>query len=193
MSEDWKAIGEALDAFARVTSLFRHGGLGEEWELARRAKEAFRRVREGARATEGRERGQSFVVMLLVILPVLLLALGVAHDLGNAAAGVTIAQNAADLAAQEAGKLVDVGYMAEWGEVRLRPEAAMVAQQVADDLTGGAFQVEGVYVVGRNLVVVEGRVSVRTPFLRAFLGVPRLTRPVMGVAEAAHGAEGRGE
>lgn len=142
---------------------------------------------------ENGELGQSFVVMFLVILPVLLLALGVAYDLGNAAAAVTVAQNAADLAAQEAGKLVDVDYMAQWGEVRLRPEALMVAQQVADDLTGGAFQVDGVYVVGRNLVLVEGRVSVRTPFLRAFLGVPRLTRPVEGVAEAAHGAEMEGE
>ncbi len=139
------------------------------------------------------ETGQSFVVMFLVVLPVLLLALGVAYDLGNVAAGVTVAQNAADLAAQEAGKLVDVDYVAQWGEVRLRPEAALVAQQVADDLTGGAFQVDGVYVVGRDRVLVEGRVSIRTPFLRTFLGIPRLTRPVQGVAEAAHGAEREGE
>lgn len=142
---------------------------------------------------ENGERGQSFVVMLLIVLPVLLLALGVAHDLGNAAAGVTVAQNAADLAAQEAGKLVDVEYMAQWGEVRLRPEAVWVAQVVADEITGGAFQVDGVYVVERDLVLVEGRLSVRTPFLHTFLGIPRLTRSVQGVAQAAHGAEREGE
>ncbi len=139
-----------------------------------------------------RESGQSFIVMLLVILPVLLLVLAVAYDLGNVAAGVAIAQNAADLGAQEAGKLVDVDYLAAWQEVELRPEAALVAQRVADDLTGGAFRVDGVY-VQENLILVEGRVSVRTPFLDAFLGIPRVTRPVAGVAEASHGTEMGGE
>jgi hypothetical protein len=130
--------------------------------------------------------------MLLVVLPVLLLVLGVVHDLGNAAAGVAIAQNAADLAAHEAGKLADVSYFVEWEEVRLRPEAHLLAQQVADDLTGGAFQVDAVYAQG-TLAVVEGRVSVRTPFLHTFLGIARITRPVQGVAEMAHGVEAGGE
>ncbi len=138
------------------------------------------------------EQGQSFIVMLLVILPVLLLVLAVTHDLGNAAAGVAIAQNAADLAAHEAGKLVDVDYLGEYQEVRLRPEALLVAQQVADDLTGGAFWVDGVYAQG-TIVVVEGRVTVRTPFLRVFLGIPTITRPVQGVAETVHGSEVGGE
>ncbi len=139
------------------------------------------------------ERGQSFVVMFLILLPLLLLVLGVAHDLGNAAAGTAIAQDAADLGAQEAAKLVDVGYLEHHQAVAVRPEALMVAQMVADDLTSGAFRVDRVYVARRNLVVVEGRVSIRTPFLDAFLGIPRITRPVMGVAEAAHGVAGRGE
>jgi hypothetical protein len=139
------------------------------------------------------ERGQSFIVMLLVILPLLLLVLGAAYDLGNAAAGVTIAQNAADLAAQEAGKLVAVeGDFTVHQEVRLRPEAALVAQQVADDLTGGTFRVDAVY-VQETVVVVEGRVRVRTPFLHAFLGVAGITRRVQAVAWAAHGAEREGE
>lgn len=138
------------------------------------------------------ECGQSFIVMLLVILPLILLVLGVAHDLGNVAAGVTVAQNAADLAAQEAGKMVDVDYFAQHQQVRLRPEAALVAQQVANDLTGGAFSVDRIYLRGR-VVVVEGQLSVRTPFLRVFLGIPLLTRPVQGVAEAAHGVQRVGE
>jgi len=138
------------------------------------------------------EEGQSFTVMFLIMLPILLLVLGISHDLGNVAAGAVIAQNAADLAAQEAGKRVDVGHFAQYQEIRLRPEAGLVAQQVADDLTGGAFRVDAVYVQG-DVVVVEGRVNVRTPFLRAFLGIPHVTRPVQGVAEAAHGAEGWGE
>jgi len=131
--------------------------------------------------------------MFVLILPLLLLVLAVAHDLGNMAAGAAIAQDAADLAAQEAAKLVDVDHFIQYQEVRLRPEALMVAQMVADDLTGGAFQVDRVIVVQGNVVVVEGRVSVRTPFLSAFVGVPRVTRPVMGVAQAAHGAERQGE
>ena len=138
------------------------------------------------------ESGQSLIVMLLVVLPLLLLVLGVAYDLGNVAAGVVVGQNAADLAAHEAGKLVDVGYLMEWQEVRLRPQATRVAQRVADDLTGGAFWVDAVYVEG-TVVVVEGRVGVRTPFLHTFLGIPRITRAVQGVAETAHGAERGGE
>jgi hypothetical protein len=138
------------------------------------------------------ESGQSFVAMLLVLLPLLLVVLGAAHDLGNAAAGVAIAQNAADLAAHEAAKLVDVTHFVEWEEVRLRPQAHLVAQQVADGLTGGAFWVEGVY-VRETVVVVEGRLRVATPFLRAFLGVGGITRPVQGVAETAYGAEAEGE
>ena len=141
---------------------------------------------------ENDESGQSFTIMLLVILPVLLLVLGISHDLGNVAAGVTVAQNAADLGAQEAAKLVDVDYFIQWEEVRLRPEAGVVAQQVADDLTGGAFRVDWVHAEG-NLVLVEGRVSVRTPFLHTFLGISHVTRPVQGVAETAHGSESEGE
>jgi len=139
------------------------------------------------------EKGQSFIVLFVILLPLLLLVLGVAHDLGNAAAGTAVAQNAADLAAQEAAKVVDVGRLAHRQVVGLQPTALTVAQAVADDLTAGAFRVDRVYVARQNLVVVEGRVSIRTPFLEAFLGIPRITRPVMGVAEAAHGTERGGE
>jgi hypothetical protein len=130
--------------------------------------------------------------MLLVILPVLLLVLGITYDLGNAAAMVTIAQNAADLAAQEAGKMIDLNSFAYSQQIGLRPEAALVAQQVADDLTGGAFVVDGVYLQG-NIVQVEGRVSVRTPFLGAFLGIPRMTRRVTATAQAFYGIERPGQ
>jgi uncharacterized membrane protein len=137
------------------------------------------------------ERGQSFILMLLVILPLLILVFGLAYDLGNVAAGVSIAQNAADLAAQEAAKMVDVTHYVTYQDVRLRPEAALVAQQVADEMTGGAFVVDGVYVDG-EFIRVEGRVSVRTPFLDTFLGRRNVTRPVVGIAEAAYGIEQEG-
>jgi uncharacterized membrane protein len=137
------------------------------------------------------ERGQSFILMLLVILPLLILVFGLAYDLGNVAAGVSIAQNAADLAAQEAAKMVDVTHYVTYQDVRLRPEAALVAQQVADEMTGGAFVVDGVYVDG-EFIRVEGRVAVRTPFLETFLGRRNVTRPVAGIAEAAYGIEQEG-
>jgi hypothetical protein len=136
-----------------------------------------------------RERGKSLIIMLLAVLPMLLLLLGATYDLGNAATGVVIAQNAADLAAQEAGKLVDMMHFMEWAEVRLHPMAPMVAQQVADELTGGAFKVYNVYIVQDRFVVVEGEVTVRTPFLATFVGMRSVTRPVRGVAEAAYGIE----
>jgi len=138
------------------------------------------------------ETGQTFIVMLLAILPLLILVLGVTHDMGNAAAAAVLAQDAADLAACEAGKLVDVVHFVEWEEIRLRPEAVLVAQQVADGLTQGAFQVDAVYLQS-TLIVVEGRVTVHTPFLEAFLGWPSVTRAVQGVARVGHGAEGEGE
>jgi hypothetical protein len=137
----------------------------------------------------GNESGQSFVVMLLLVLPVLILALGLAYDLGNVAAGVVIAQNAADLAATEAGKLIDADHFGRWEEVRLRPEALLVAQQVAGDLTGGAFVVDAVSIEERTAVVVEGRVAVRTPFFGVFLDRPTVFADVQGVARAMHGAE----
>ena len=147
----------------------------------------------GTRNWIAEESGQSILVMFLIVLPVLLLTLGVLHDLGNAAVAATIGQNAADLAAAEAGKLVDVDHFAQWQEVRLRPEAALVAQQVASDLTNGAFQVDGVYIVDGNLVVVDGRVTALTPFLEVFLGRRSITRSVQGVARTAHGVEVEGE
>lgn len=137
------------------------------------------------------ERGQSFTLMLLVILPMLILVFGLVYDLGNVAVGVSIAQNAADLAAQEAGKLIDATYYMTYQDIRLRPEAALAAQQVADEMTGGAFVVDGVYVDG-EFIRVEGRVAVRTPFLEAFLGQRNVMRPVVGIAEAAYGIEQEG-
>ena len=77
------------------------------------------------------QRGQMFIVMLLVILPLLILILGVTYDLGNVAATVVIAQDAADLAAHEAGKLVDVDHYVTWEEVQLRPLALTRASQMA--------------------------------------------------------------
>ena len=151
----------------------------------------LRRVGMGWEGLLKSERGQSFILMLLVILPVLILVFGLVYDLGNVAAGVSIAQNAADLAAQEAGKLIDVNYYMTYQDIRLRPEAALVAQQVADEMTGGAFVVDGVYVEG-EFIRVEGRVSVRTPFLDTFLGRRNITRPVVGIAEAAYGIEQEG-
>lgn len=148
-------------------------------------------IRKPKQENQSGESGQSFIVMLLVILPLLILILGVTYDLGNVAAGVTVAQNAADLAAHEAAKLVDVAHYVRWEEVRLRPLAPAVAQDVADEMTGGAFRVTGVYVEER-VILVEGEVAVRTPFLGAFLGIRSVTRPVQGVAEAAYGIEGGG-
>ena len=148
-------------------------------------------ARRGWRRLPGDERGQSFTAQMLVILPLLLLLFGLVYDLGNVAAGVSIAQNAADLAAQEAGKMVDVGHYMAYQEIRLRPEAASVAQSIADELTGGAFVVDGLYLDGA-LVLVEGRVAVRTPFLETFMGRRNITRPVVGIAEAAYGIEQEG-
>lgn len=145
-------------------------------------------------ASEGRggERGQSFVTMLLIILPVLIVVFGIVVDLGHMATSAIIAGSAADMAAAEAGKLIDADHYQQWQEVRLRPEALLVAEQVAGEMTDGAFVVELVY-IDEEITVVEGYVTIRTPFLGAFLGIETVDRPVQGIAETAHGAEAAGE
>jgi hypothetical protein len=147
--------------------------------------------KRGSGGLLGGERGQSFTAQLLVILPLLILLFGIVYDLGNVAAGVSIAQNAADLAAQEAGKMVDVNYYMTYQDIRLRPEAVYVVHSIAGEMTEGAFVVEAVY-LDQATVMVRGRVAVRTPFLETFIGRRNITRPVVGTAEAAYGIEQEG-
>lgn len=144
------------------------------------------------RADRESEQGKTFILMLLVVTPTLLVVFGATFDLGQVATGVQIAQNAVDLAAVEAGKLVDVTGFGENQEVVLRPEAAEWAQWIADDMTGGKMQITSVYVV-EDVIVVEGRVCIKTGFLSAFVGKRQACRWVQGVARAMHGVEAEDE
>jgi len=138
---------------------------------------------------ESSESGKTFLLMLLVVTPTLLIVFGATFDLGQVAAGVSIAQQAADLGATEAGKLVNVTTVGQRQEVVLLPEAADEAQWIADDVTGGGMRIDRVYIAEGGLVVVEGTVCIRTRFLEQFIGKQRACRRVMGMARAWRGIE----
>ena len=134
-----------------------------------------------------REQGKTFLLMLLVITPTLLVIFGATFDLGQVATGVQIAQQAADLGAWEAARMVDVTGFGDDQEIILRPGAADEAQYIADDMTGGKMLVTDVYVIEGDVIVVEGRVCIKTGFLSAFVGKRQACRLVQGVARAMHG------
>jgi uncharacterized membrane protein len=137
------------------------------------------------------ERGQSLVVMLLLLVPVLVLIIGLVHDLGNVAAAQTIAQDAADLAVQDAAKQIDLDHYLATQEILLAPDALAIASWWVDQATGGQMQVLSLYATESD-VVLEGQVTVRTRFLDT-IGIPVIHRRVVAVARPRFGAQGEGD
>jgi hypothetical protein len=134
------------------------------------------------------ERGQSLVVMLLLLVPLLVLVIGLVHDLGNVAAAQTIAQDAADLAAQDAAKQIDVAHYATTQEVILSPDALFVAGWWVDYVTGGRMRVTDLYATMDGEIVLEGEVTVSTGFL-SLVGIPVVHRRVVAIARPRFGAQ----
>jgi hypothetical protein len=141
------------------------------------------------------ERGQSIVVMLLLLVPLLVLVIGLVHDLGNVAAAQTIAQDAADLAVQDAAKQIDTAHYQATQEILLAPDALTVASWWVDYATGGQMQVLNLYVSTDGIdaaIVLEGQVTVRTRFLDV-IGIPVIHRRVVAVARPRFGAQDEGD
>ncbi len=138
------------------------------------------------------ERGQSLVVMLLLLVPVLVLVIGLVHDLGNVAAAQTIAQDAADLAVQDAAKQIDLDHYETMQEILLAPDALVVARWWVTQTTGSQMQVLHLYTTLEDEIVLEGQVTVRTRFLSA-IGISTIQRRVVAVARPRFGAQGEGD
>ena len=138
------------------------------------------------------ERGQSLIVMLLLLVPVLVLIVGLVYDLGNVAAAQTIAQDVADLAAQDAAKQIDAAHYLTTQEIILAPDALSVANWWADYMTDGRMQVLGLYTTVDGEIVLEGQVQVNTRFLGA-IGLPTIYRRVVAVARPRFGAQDEGD
>ena len=143
------------------------------------------------------ERGQSITIMALFLLPVLLLAVGLLVDLSHVAVGQVRAQDAVDLAAQDAAKELDVGSFTVRQEVRLHPGALQVAQARVREYTGGDWlvltQLSLFYPDARHVAVyVAGEVEIPTRFLW-LLGIRTITRRVEAIAVPALGITGEGQ
>jgi len=138
------------------------------------------------------ERGQSIVVMLLLLIPILVLVIGLVYDLGNVAAAQVIAQDAADLAVQDAAKQIDIERFIATQEVVLGPDALYVATWMVSQATRGQMQVLRLYTTPEGEIVLEGQVSVRTRFLRV-VGFPDIRRRVVAIARPRFGAQREGD
>lgn len=138
------------------------------------------------------ERGQSIVVMLLLLIPILILVIGLVYDLGNVAAAQTVAQDAADLAAQDAAKQIDVQHFLETQEVVLAPDAVWVASWWVDYVTAGRMQLLNLYTTAEGQIVLKGQVAVDTRFL-GVVGIPTVRRQVLAIARPRFGAQNEGD
>ena len=138
------------------------------------------------------EQGQSIVAILLLLIPVLILVIGLVYDLGNVAAAQTVAQDAADLAAQDAAKQIDVGHFLETQEVILAPDAVWVASWRVDYVTSGRMQLLDLYTTAEEQIVLNGQVAVKTRFL-GVIGIPTVHRRVEAIARPRFGAQKEGD
>ena len=138
------------------------------------------------------ERGQSIVVMLLLLIPILILVIGLVYDLGHVAAAQTVAQDAADLAAQDAAKQIDVQHFLETQEVVLAPDAVWVASWWVDYVTAGRMQLLNLYTTAEGQIVLKGQVAVDTRFL-GVVGIPTVRRQVLAIARPRFGAQNEGD
>jgi hypothetical protein len=138
------------------------------------------------------ERGQSVVVMLLLLIPILVLIIGLVYDLGNVAAAQTIAQDAADLAVQDAAKQIDLAHFVDTQEVILAQGATWVASWWVDYMTDGRMQVLDLYTTAEGQIFLTGQVVVKMRFLW-MIGIPTIHRRVVAIARPRHGAQKEGD
>ena len=116
-----------------------------------------------------------------------------AFDLGNVAVAQTIAQNAADLAVQEAAKWIDMGTFIHHQQVVLSPEALAVANLTVGDMTDGRMTVRRLEVRnGGRQIYLEGEVRVET-LIMPLIGITEVRREVRAIAEPAYGIQEEGD
>jgi uncharacterized membrane protein len=131
-------------------------------------------------------------VLALLLVPALVLVIGLVSDLGRVATAQTIAQDAADLAVQDAAKQIDVEHFAATQEIVLAPDAVHVAAYWVDWTTEGRMQVTDLYTTLDGQIVLEGQVEVKTHFL-GMIGIPKIYRRVVAVARPRYGIQQEGD
>jgi len=139
------------------------------------------------------QRGQSYTTMFLLALPLLIVIIGMVYDLSNVAIAQTMAQNAADLAAQEAAKQINVGHFLAHQQIVLAPEALAIANATVAAMTDGQMTVRNLQLLdGGRRIYLEGEVRVHTLIL-PLIGISEVRREVRAVAEPAFGIQQEGD
>ncbi len=142
------------------------------------------------------ESGQSITVLVIIASLAMLLIIGLLHDGGAVAVAQVQAQAAADLAAQEAVKNLDLGAFYSGQRIELTAGALAIAQQRLAEYYQGPLTLttlEVVYPNRHNVAVrLEARLLVPTPYLR-MIGIPRIERRIQTVAVPAFGNEREGQ
>lgn len=142
------------------------------------------------------ERGLSLLVQALLVVPILVAIIGLTYDLGAVAIVQARAQDAIDLAAQDAAKELNVGRFTAGQEVTLSQGAVARAQARLAEYSGGQVQLVSARLVkpdpAHTGVFLSGVTVVPTRFLRT-LGVTQITRRVAATAIPAFGIAGEGQ
>ncbi len=143
------------------------------------------------------EVGQSLTAFMLIAALGMLLIIGLLYDAGAVAVAQVRAQDAVDLAAQEAAKALDTSAFYRSQRIALRADAPALAQQhLQDYYPEGRLTVTGLYLTQPDArhwaLTLTTRVDVPMRFLR-MIGIRRVQRHLRAVAVPAFGANQEGQ
>jgi Flp pilus assembly protein TadG len=142
------------------------------------------------------QQGQTTLVETLFILPVLVLMIGMVYDLGAVAVAQVRAQDAADLAVQDAAKHLAWGAFFVGQQVTLGDDAVPVATERLQAYSGGHVTLQALYLVpgadGATALYLAGETTVPMRFL-GLLGIRQVTRRVEAFAVPGFGIETAGQ
>ncbi len=144
-----------------------------------------------------REAGQSLTAFMLIAALGMLLIIGLLYDAGAVAVAQVRAQDAADLAVQEAAKQLDMRGFYGSQQIRLAADAPAVAQQyLAQAYPEGNLTLTGLYVTRPDsrhwAITLTARVAIPMRFLR-MIGIRRIERNIRTVGVATFGANQEGQ
>jgi hypothetical protein len=142
------------------------------------------------------DRGQTLLTQTLLLVPLLILMIGLVYDLGGLAIAQARAQDAADLAVQDAAKYLHVGSFYAGQEVRISQASVEVASRQAQAYSGGDLALRRLYLVRPDSrhtgLVLEGETTIPMRFLW-LIGIPEAERRVQAMAVLSFGIEAEGE
>ncbi len=146
------------------------------------------------------ESGQSILTFMLIAMLVLVLTIGLLHDLGALAVAQVRAQDAADLAVQDAVRQgLDLNAFYAGQQISLTSGAVPLAQQRLRTYYGareGEIELLNLYLTRPDArhwtLTLEARLEVPTRFL-SWVGIPHIERYLRATAVPAFGAEQEGQ